>query len=303
MKRRQTGNKRTLIIVTLSLMMMVSFNNLHAQDIFGISAGEEYYPGAEIKNVPEGAPGFKMRTRAQNLKAAFPLMFNDGKILVKNHINYKRFSIDYRNSPVQNPDIGHCHALSYTAFFQDSLSPRWNMVAILTPGIASDFEGDFSRNEITFSGVFGFVRKHSKQFQLGYGVAYTHNFGNPIPMPFLYYNWNNGGKLFSEGILPTNAGLYYGLHKRVDVGALFAIGSARYHGDPDKFGVGNPQIEITEGTVSQLTRIHLTNWVHMDLEGGYAAYRKVQFLDGNDKHDSYRLEPSAYARTRLVLGI
>ena len=51
----------------------------------------------------------------------------------------------YRHNPDED-EIDQAQSIAYTAFITDSLSSKWSLVVIITPGLASDFEGDHSDN-------------------------------------------------------------------------------------------------------------------------------------------------------------
>ena len=62
------------------------------------------------------------------------------------------------------------------------------------------------------------------------------------------------------------------------------------HGDPDKFGVDNPLMKYSEGTISPSVQIHFLNWFHLNIEGGFAFYRNYEFFDGDEKAQSLDLK-------------
>ena len=90
----------------------------------------------------------------------------------------------------------------------------------------------------------------------------------------------------------------------IDLGFAFKVRGDRYHGDPDLFKLTkNPQMEYSEGTLSPFVKLHFTQWLHLHIEGGFAAYRNFEFLDGDKKAESYDLKQTGYLRAGLVLGM
>ena len=293
-----------LRLIFLLFMLIYVFNSpLQAQQAIGISVGYEYFPYAKLADPITGSEDFEIQTSIRNIGASFPLSFANGKILVFNKISYRRVDFSYRNFPEGGTEIEQAQSIKYTFFMLDSLSEKWSLVAILTPGLASDFEGKVTSDDFTFEGVFGFIRKFSKNFSFGAGAAYIRDFGKPLPLPFIYFDWNNGSKLSASGIVPNNIDLLYKLSPKVDLGLSLKIGGNRYHGDPRRFDVNNPQMEYSEGTISPIAYLHILEWLHLNMEGGFAFYRNFEFLDGDDEKASYDLEQTGYLRAALVLGM
>jgi hypothetical protein len=302
---KKTTKKLNLILISvvLTLVSIGTSNHVFAQQFFGLSFGYEYFPSVELVDPIPGAEDFKIEATSWNLGAAFPLAFSKGKILVMNQINYKRTDFSYQNFPAGGTDIDQIQEVEYTFFMIDSLSKKWKMVAVVTPGLASDFEGNVSSDDFTFGAVFGFIRQMSEKFQLGFGIAYMPDFGEPLPLPFLYIDWKIAPKLSVNGILPTNMILTYKLNPKIDLGMSLKVDGNRYHGNPDKFGVDNPLMIYSEGTISPMVQIHFLKWLHLNLEGGFAFYRNFEFFDGDEKAQSLDLKQTGYLRTGLVLGL
>jgi hypothetical protein len=177
------------------------------------------------------------------------------------------------------------------------------MVAVLAPGVASDFAAEITGDDFTFQGIFGFIRGLGENFQVGAGLSYIREFGPPLPLPFIYFDWNDGSNLSANGILPTNLDVSYRLAPQIGLGLSLKFSGNRYHGDPRRYGVDNPQLEYSEGTVSPTAQFHFAEWIHLNAEGGYAFYRNFRFLDGAEEAASYDMEGTMYARGGIVLGI
>jgi hypothetical protein len=302
MKKTTKKLTRFLFGVVLILAIIWIRNNVFAQQFFGLSFGYEYFPSVELLDPIPSAEDLEIETSSWSLGVVFPLVFSKGKIVVLNQINYKRTDFSYRNFPVGGTDIDQIQELEYTLFMIDSLSKKWKMVTVVIPGLASDFEGEVSSEDFTFGAVFGFIRQMSKSFGLGLGLAYMPDFGEPLPLPFIYIDWKIASKLTVNGILPTNMIIVYKLNPQIDLGLALKVDGNRYHGNPDKFGVDNPLMKYSEGTISPSVQIHLLKWIHLNVEGGFAFYRKFEFFNGDEKAQSLDLKKTGYLRTGLVIG-
>ncbi len=278
-----------------------------AQQVVGLSVGYNEFPFVRLADPVSGAEDMEIQTQVKTVGAAFPLMFQDGKIMILNQLSYRNVAFQYKNLGSEADiayNLDRAISINYTAFMLDSLSEKWTMVAVLIPGLASDFKADkLTGDDFTLQAIFGYIRKYSKQFQLGLGLAYMRDFGRPLPMPFIYFDWNNGAKLSASGLVPMDMTAVYKLHPMIDLMLAFRVFGDRHHGDPDIFSVDNPQLEYSEGTLSPSVNIHVKQWLHIGFEAGYAAYRNLRFLDGDEEAGSYDLEKTAYYRVNLVLGI
>jgi hypothetical protein len=182
--------------------------NVFAQEVVGISVGYEFIPYVKFADPDPGMEDVKLQLNTISIGAAFPLSFNEGKTLLLNQLSYQRIGFNWKNwdSGTMGSRIDQAHSIKYTAFLIQTLNDRWKLVMVVVPGLASDFEGKVSTDDFTLDGIVGAMRAfgEKKNFTLGSGLAYTRDFGTPIPMPFLYYDWDISPKLSSTGLLPMN---------------------------------------------------------------------------------------------------
>jgi len=303
MNQQNSSIKPTLGRLYTIILLTIIYGFCSAQDVIGFSVGYESFPATKLSG-PNAPETLEMGSSSFQFGAAFPMSFKDGKILLMNSLKYKKVNLTYKNDADTLNSPERVSSIEYTAFMIDSLSQKWSLVVALTPGIASDFEGDISSDDFTMQAIFGFMRTYSEKFKLGIGLAYTREFGPSIPMPFVYVDWLINEKLKLNGIVPINLDLAYTVNERIDLGLAFTVSGNRYHGDPDIYNAENPQMEYSEGTLSPKMSIHIVpQWMHLNLEGGYAFYRNYDFLDGDKSAGSYELDPVTYFRISFVLGM
>ncbi len=68
-----------------------------------------------------------------------------------------------------NPSINDIHDLNYTLTLQHGLSEKWALLAVVTPGLASDFEASLSADDFNFQAVTAFIRQFSPKFSFDFG--------------------------------------------------------------------------------------------------------------------------------------
>ncbi len=286
----------------LSLMIVLGAGLVGAQPVAGVWGRYTYFPYAEIEG--QGAPaGTRVQVSSWQTGAAFPLSFSGGATLLLNSVAYEVMGLEYSGPSGSPTPVERVQKISYTLFFVQSLSDKWQLVAVATPGLASDFAGELSGDDVTFTGVLGVKHSFSERFSLGGGVAYERSFEEPLPLPFLLVEWAIAPKLALNALLPMNATLLYSPWETLDVGIFGEMGGSHFHGDPDKFGVGNPVMDYSVASAGVEARMHLTKWAQVTLKGGHTFQRRFEFFDGADRASSYDLEQSWYVEGGLQLGM
>ena len=64
------------------------------------------------------------------------MMFSAGKTVLVHELNYQRRDFSYMGF-ASKPSLDHTYAIDYTLLVQHVLSPKWTLLAIGSPGIAS----------------------------------------------------------------------------------------------------------------------------------------------------------------------
>ena len=194
-------------------------------------------------------------------------------------------------------------AVEYSATLTHGLSERWTLMAIAKPGIASDFEGDVGRDDLTFQVVAVFIRGYGARFQVGYGAAWANTFGQPFPLPVLAVNWNNGSNLKVSSILPSNLECWYAPSPRLELGLGVSVDGNQYHGDPDIYGVDNPLLRYSVGSVGPSVNYHLSRQMTVGVQTGMTFLRRFKFFDGDNEEDvdDISLKNTGYVRIQLQI--
>jgi hypothetical protein len=308
MKTAATIRRYSFVLFVGYLLLIGMSSNTAAQDIIGISVAYDFFPYRNLANPAAGTfeEDLEIQLNTLSFQASFPLVFAKGKTLVLNHLNYDRIGFDYRNwdhdeAGDQDPDAAY--SVKYTIFLIRTYSQRWQLIAAATPGLASDFEGDLSSDDFVFEAMLGFIRRFGKHLSLGAGLAYIRDFGEPLPLPFVAFEWNISPRLSAKGLVPQSLEVSYRVNPKMTLGLSAGVSGDRYHGDPDKYDVDNPQLKYTVGTVGPTAQIHFSKWIHLNLEGGFTLIRNFEFLDGDDLARSLDLKQTGYLRAKFQLGI
>jgi hypothetical protein len=281
----------------------------YAQQIIGVSAEYGIFPYRGIANPDAGTMDevLEIGLRTISFGASFPVVFGEGRTLLLNRVEYGHLDMRFRNWDREEEgdpaakDAGH--SAKYSAVLIHGLSQKWRLLAVATPGIASDFNGDFSTDEITFEAVLGLIHQLSEGLSLGFGVAYVRDFGEPLPLPFLMLEWQVTPGVRARAIVPDNIQVTYGMSPKLELGLGLKVSGNRYHGDPETWGAENPQVEHTIITAGPMAKIHISKWVHLFLDGGYVLYHNFEFGDGDRTSNAFHLDEAGYLRAGFQLGM
>ena len=300
------GAIRIILVAVLCMLLFGMTNGVHSQPGPSFSVSYSYFPHEEFDDPEvELLKDVEVGITRLNFSASFPQVFSQGRTVLVHEISYRRDEIDYKNWGAElgeEPDMKHLHAIQYTLTLRHGLSQKWYMLAMVTPGLASDFEADISSDDLTSETAVVFVRQFSERWSLGFGAAISNQFGEPLPLPVLAYEWSNGSNLRANGILPGTLEFWYLPNPKLELGLAVGGDGNQYHGDPDIYGVDNPLMRFSDITVAPSARIHLSKAVHLNVEGGFVPFRRFELYDGDEKQISYDLKPGGFIKAGFRIG-
>ena len=230
---------------------------------------------------------------------SFPIVLSKDRTILVNDFSYQLIEFEFRN--FTHP-LKRLHSGSYTLMLQHRLSQKWSVWALGTPSIASDLKAEVSEDDFNFQAAAVFIRHFSDRFSLGVGAAYTTQFGSGEVLPIVALDWNNGKNLMAKAILPASLEFWYRPGPAADLGLLLSGDGNNFRGDPEIYGVADPQLRYTMLTFGPAARIKLAKSVRLHMEGGIIGLHKFDFFDGDREEASHELKPSEYVRVGLMYG-
>lgn len=264
-----------------------------------VSTSIDIFPYQQFSNPEEGLEESELFSRAIRLEISFPFVLAEERTQLDVGLSYERRQFSYRNFPSGDPDINDIHAGGISVTLQQRFSEKWSVMATVTPGLASDLEGDLTIDDLNFQSVLAFIRTVNPKFAYGVGAVYSTEFGEPIPLPVLMFDWNNGGKLSWMTILPIGSEFWYAPSERVHLGLLLGVGGNKYQGDPDLFAVDDPEMRYSVVTIGPSARLAVSRAFLLQVDAGIIGYHRFEFYDGNDKISTFNLKPSLFLRAGI----
>lgn len=294
----------------LSLILIISIVQICNAQIQGpsFSASYDFYPYSNLKEPDPGTfqDELQIRVATIKIKAAYPNLVSQRTFLM-HEILYDRFDMDYVNwDEIQGGrEIPHGHAVKYNLMIMHTFSDKWSLLAFITPGLASDFAAKLSKDDFTIETAIVFIYKFSPKFSLGAGLAYSRQLGEPLPLPVLALDWNNGTNMRARAILPANLEVWYMMSPRFELGLVLNGDGNEYHGDPGRYGGDNPKMKYSVFTMGPSLKYRLNESWSILIDGGYTFQRRFEFTNefgSTEVEEILDLENAAYVRIGFQLG-
>lgn len=308
MSTNGTTTLRKLCLVIFCLTTIGGTATLWAQPGPALSVSYDLLPYQDFKeSVVQSVDGNDTtyfndpQAQLRKFKASltYPVVLSKGRTVLVNDLSYQLILFRYRG--IETP-LERLHAASYTLMLQHGLSRKWSVWALATPSLASDLKAEVSENDFNMQAATIFIRHFSERLSVGFGAAYSTQFGSAIPIPVLAFDWNNGRNVMARGIIPVSLEFWYRPDRRLDLGLVLSGDGNNFRGDSEIYQVVDPELRYTMMTIGPAAKITLFNGVKVHVEGGVVGLHRFEFFDGDDEHASYDLKPSHYVRLGLQHG-
>jgi hypothetical protein len=236
-------------------------------------------------------------------RADIPTSLGGGDTVITTGLGYQQLRLDYANrQPAAGELVEAAHGINCHFSWFQQFDDSWAMLTLLSPGIASDLQGELSFDDLVLEAALVGVYSFSERFAVGLGAGYNPRLGMQFPMPVLALRWLPMPMLRFEAIMPQNATVAFLPHPIISLGLEGTLEGGSYHGDPDRYGVANPQLRYSLAKAGPTVTVNPAPWLHLQLAGGYGFMRRLEFFDGTDELGSFDLNGAAYARAGIALG-
>jgi hypothetical protein len=302
-----------VVPVAIAIALLLAASAV-ARPVVGVWERFSYIPSVN----PSGSPttpskgpssalqNMTVRIYSWETGAAFPLVFRGGRTAIRNRLEYLRTDFTYGEwDPATRGgrDIRRVDQIEYKAYIVHELSAEWKALVYVAPGFASDFDHFDTKQCFAFSGIIGGMRRMSDALTLGTGFTYGHDFGRPLILPILYFKWRATDRLLVKGLLPKGATVVYSVHPAFDCGVVAEAEGDRYHVDPVRYGVENPQMDLAQATVGPYATVHFSKWIHFRVAGGFTVMREWKFRNGSRTIHNLDLQNTVFLSAGLEVGL
>ncbi|MEM6724756.1 MAG: DUF6268 family outer membrane beta-barrel protein [Bacteroidota bacterium] len=261
------------------IFLLLCCNNMQAQDMERFSVESTFYPSQAIEESDiEGEVGFW----EWNGQLTLPQPIKGKKMILIHRFSYSNLSVDL-NATTNNVDtefMKNYHTISYSLGLVKIFNPKWQLLVNVSPTLASDFGESLSGDDFIFQASSMAIYNKSKKFKYGFGLAYTTQFGIPIPIPLGMFKYTKP-KMTLDILLPNRISVMWNTHKRINFGLAATLNGGFFNNTGE-----NPVVNslIDEAGYSRLNlgpqvSFQLKEAIKLNLSGGMAAGRRLEFTD------------------------
>ncbi len=142
------------------------------------------------------------------------------------------------------------------------LGTSWSMLVMASVGVYTDMQ-QITSDDILGQGGVIFIKHFNPNLALGVGPVLTNNFGVPMVLPGIYFNWESQGALHFKITFPEGLELGYRVSENVDLKAVVELHgmTAEIKVDGESMLLGHqqvtagfrPQFKLGEHWIVELT--------------------------------------------------
>ena len=273
---------------------------LHAQAFTPLSW--TFYPNAGVADPAEASEhGLGLSVSHLSIGGAYPVAFAQGRMQFVNGLRYQRLGLGYHDGLLDAPRPRTLHYIRYDLSVMRQLASRWTATAYVTPGLATDFAGSISTDDLHVRTVLLFTRRASAQMTYGLGVTYRNRLDNAW-LPVLQLDALLGPHLRLDIVVPSHAQFWVAPRSRnaLELGLEARIATTPFHlqNAPSEFTAQRMQYKVlTTGAVS---RVRLRGPVYAALDAGLTLVNQLKY-DGSPSNRTVDLEGGPYLRGSVVI--
>lgn len=270
---------RYLALIIFSLFSLSSY----AQDFELLKVESTYFPKQSIKGVSlDGEIDFWEWAG----QLAIPQILKNKKTVFIHKLGYSNVRANIEESFVLlNPVLTkYYHTVSYRLDYVQTISPEWTLSLTFNPMLASDFEASLSGDDLLFQGTALAINTKNKQFNYGFGFAYTTRFGRQLAVPGGMLKYTTPNMNF-ELWFPDNMLLMFNTHKPFEYGLKAAIDGGLFNNSNQLLSTVNSIIDETgysRVNIGPAITVKLKSGIHLKLDGGVVIARRLEFIDINE---------------------
>ncbi|MFH1071603.1 MAG: DUF6268 family outer membrane beta-barrel protein [Candidatus Glassbacteria bacterium] len=300
-------NKMAAVFVLALAADCSSAATSRAQAFSPFAFSYEVLPYENLINPPGGTFLEVAKIQAQKLQASltFPLKFaREEGLFIGTGVVYERIDLDYEywnQAAVWPVRIGTLHSVGLPVSLRGRLGENWSLRGYVVPSLESDFESHISRNDFSVQGEFVVQRSYGRGLTLGIGGLYTRDLGRPFPLPAIAIEWRRG-RWSASGLLPVRSQINYDVMQELSFGGNFRISGSQYHGDPEIYGVAEPEIRYRDITLGGIVTLNAGGGSRLELESGLAFSRRSRLYDNGTLVSNLDLKDTMYTRIGIRLG-
>ena len=294
--------------------LLIPYQLLLAQLRPSISFGRQTWPSSSVSSMDlnQSYSGSLNDLEVWNdtrfIRGSYPFFINNGKVLLDIQPGFQRIEFRHRNWTEQLPMPTDAYIIDINLLAIGQLTNKWSYVAQATPAIKSGLEEKMAGEDFAIEGAFLATRQAGERISYGFGLGYSTNFGAPIPIPLLQFDysaslWEGGPAWRGNILLPSSIEAWVIPFKRLEVGLqLRSIGDRHHITEVGTVAINRPYSDYFDTVLGPSVIVYLTPWMSLNVESGFSLYRQMQVTDGRDELISFEPEQAGFLRWQLTIG-
>ena len=251
---------------------------------------------------PAGASEADLGVAVSHLSvgAAYPVSFGGGRTRLIGGVRYQRLGLGYRDGRLAAPRPDALHYLRYDLTLVLRFSDRWTATAYVAPGLASDFGGRLSADDLHLRTAVLVACQAGPRLTYGLGATYRDRLDNAW-LPVVQLAAPLGPRLRVDVVAPSYAQLWMAprADRDFELGLEVRFSTTPFHlGDaPSDGATRRMQYKLVTG--GALARVRLVGPAYLSLEGGLTLLHQLGFEGAAGR--TVDLEGGPYVRGAVVL--
>lgn len=194
-------------------------------------------------------------------------------------VDYSDFRpVVFQGRVIQEGDLPeNLHAIDATLALNWRWSDAWSTTFSFNPGIHSDFE-DISGKDFIYQGSILFQNRLGGKNLIGFGLAYSDSFGDPLVIPLVQIRWYPTPEWYVESMLPLNLNVGYNLDSTWSVGLEGKLRGYRYR-LTESAPWNEAVLKYREVQLGPFLNARLGEKVSLRLSAGVVVAQKFEFMD------------------------
>ncbi|WP_441000139.1 DUF6268 family outer membrane beta-barrel protein [Fodinibius sp. SL11] len=279
-----------------------------------LSFGHETWPSMSVSNLEineiysESLNDLKVWTDTRFIRGSYPIILQNGRMFLDIQPGFQRIEFRHENWTEELPRPTDAYIIDLNIIAQRQLKNRWSLLAQATPAIKSGLEEKLAGQDFAIEGAFLAIRQANERFSFGFGAAYSTNFGAPIPIPLLQFDyqaslWAGGPAWRGNALLPSSLEAWVIPAKRLEIGLkLQSLGDRHHITEIGTVPLNKPYSDYFDTVLGPSVIVYLTPWLNLNVESGISLYRQMQITDGRDEVIKFEPGQAGFLRWMFTIG-
>lgn len=285
-------------LTTLIIPLLLGLD-LHAQAFTPLSV--TFVPASDVADPGDAAEEqLSISVSHLSLGAAYPVSFAQERTRLVNGLRYQQLGLSYHDGSLASPDPSTLHYLRYELTLIRQLSAQWTAAAYLAPGLASDFAGRITADDLHVRTFVLLTRRASSQLTYGLGVTYRNRLDNAW-LPVVQLTALLGQHFRVQVVAPSYAQFWIAprADRNLELGLQVRFSTTPFHLEDAVDGTTQRmQYKIVTGGAA--ARFHLMGPAYASLDAGLTLLHQLDF-EGATSTRAVDLGGSPFVRGAVVI--